>query len=156
MLKTVLSILVFSILSFSFFSCEKINVYEQTKFFSNHSWSSNDTLQFSFEITDTTSPYNIQLVLRHHDAYRYKNIWVNMQVKDADTSFTVKREFILADNTKWLGTTMDDIVDQRIPFSTTAFPLKKGTYTFTLKQIMREDPLEHILAAGLRVEKQNP
>ena len=155
-MKKVLFILFISISCFGFFACEKINVYEQTKFFSNHSWTSKDSLQFSFEITDTTSPYNIQLVLRHHDAYRYKNIWVNMQVKDVDTTLTLKREFILADNTKWLGTTMDDIVDQRIPFSTSAFPLKKGTYTFTLTQIMREDPLEHILAAGLRVEKQMP
>ena len=33
---------------------------------------------------------------------------------------------------------------------------KKGTYTFTISQIMREDPLEHVLNVGLRIEKKQP
>jgi hypothetical protein len=50
---------------------------------------------------------------------------------------------------------MDDIVDQRIPFylNNIPTPLKKGKYTFTLQQVMREDPLQHVLNAGIRVEK---
>jgi hypothetical protein len=32
---------------------------------------------------------------------------------------------------------------------------KKGDYTFTLEQIMREDPLKNVLNAGLRIEKVN-
>jgi len=69
-------------------------------------------------------------------------------------SFNVRREFILANNAQgWLGSGMDDIYEHRIPFNTTPAPLKKGTYNFTLQQKMREDPLEHVLNVGIRVEK---
>ena len=93
------------------------------------------------------------MVLRHDDAYRYKNIWLNITVKDPDSSYTIKREFTLADNSRWLGTGMDDIIEHRITFNLLPVRLKKGSYTFILQQAMREDPLDHILNAGIRVEK---
>jgi hypothetical protein len=31
--------------------------------------------------------------------------------------------------------------------------LKKGMYTFTLQHVMREDPLQYVMNAGIRVEK---
>jgi hypothetical protein len=34
--------------------------------------------------------------------------------------------------------------------------LKKGEYSFTLQQIMREDPLQHVLNAGIRIVKIAP
>ena len=71
-------------------------------------------------------------------------------------TYTIKREFPLADNTKWLGTGMDDIIEHRITFNTLPIHLKKGNYTFSLQQIMREDPLQHVLNAGIRVEKAKP
>lgn len=137
-------------------SCQTLDVYEKTAFFKKHDWSSAEKPSFTFEIKDTTVPYNIFFVIRHHDAYHFKNIWVNLDVKDPDTTYTIKREFTLANNTQWLGTGMDDIIEQRMPFSDKPYPLKKGTYTFTLQQVMREDPLQNVMAAGIRVEKQKP
>ncbi len=134
-------------------SCNTLDVYEKTASFSLHEWKSNQVLPFTFTIKDTITPYNFYIVLRHEDAYRYKNIWLNILVKDPDSSYTIKREFILADNTKWLGTGMDDIVEHRMTFNALPIRLKKGDYTFTLQQIMREDPLQHVLNAGIRVEK---
>jgi hypothetical protein len=32
---------------------------------------------------------------------------------------------------------------------------KAGKYTFSLEHIMRENPLEHVMNVGLRVEKKN-
>jgi gliding motility-associated lipoprotein GldH len=95
-------------------------------------------------------------VLRHEDAYHYKNIWLQVKVKDPDSSYTFKREFTLADNTKWLGMSIDDITEHRMIFNEAPIRLKKGDYTFTLQQIMREEPLEHLLSAGIRVEKIKP
>ena len=92
-------------------------------------------------------------MLRHEDAYRYKNIWLNITVKDPDSSFSIKREFPLSDNTHWLGTGIDDVIEHRMPFNTMPLHLKKGNYIFSVQQIMREDPLQHILNAGIRVEK---
>jgi gliding motility-associated lipoprotein GldH len=135
-------------------SCSKMGVYEQTVFFPEHNWKSADTASFTFQVEDTSSLYNMYIILRHEDAYGFKNIWLNIHVKDADSSYTIKREFQLADNRHWLGSAMDDIIEHRINFNTAPTKLKKGNYTFTLQQTMREEPLQHVLNAGIRVEKQ--
>jgi gliding motility-associated lipoprotein GldH len=139
----------------AFTSCTTGNVYERMSFFSKHEWSSANKPSFNFEVTDTTALYRLYFVMRHTDAYHWNNIWVTLTVKSPDTTLAVKREFVLADNNKWNGTIVDDIVEQRIPFdkSNNPVPLKKGSYTFTLQQVMREDPLLNVLNAGIRVEK---
>lgn len=135
--------------------CTSNGFYERMAFFPKHEWSSTSPQRFEFEVTDTTSFYRLYLVLRHTDAYRWKNIWLNIGFQAPDTSYTIRREFVLADNEKWHGTTVDDIVDQRIPFerSNAPVPLKKGKYVFTLQHVMREDPLQHVMNAGIRIEK---
>ncbi len=134
-------------------ACGKIEVFEKTKPFPQQEWKNSDMPSFTFNISDTASRYNLYMVLRHTDAYRYKNIWVEIAVKAPDTVYNIKREFTLSDNTRWLGSAMDDIIEHRINFNTVPVPLKKGDYTFTLKQVMREDPLQYMLNAGVRVEK---
>ena len=134
-------------------SCGSIDVYEKTKAFPQHEWKSNDSASFSFDIKDTASRYNLYMVLRHEDAYKKKNIWVDITVKAPDSTYSIKREFNLADNTHWLGSAMDDIIEHRININAMPIPLKKGNYGFVLKQAMREDPLEYVLNAGIRVEK---
>ncbi len=136
------------------FACQTIDIFEKTETFPTHSWRSASKPAFTFDITDTVSLYNIFLVLRHEDAYNYNNIWINLTVKSPVDTLTVRREFILANNSQgWLGSGMDDIFEHRIPFNNKPAPLHKGTYTFILQQDMREDPLEHIVNAGIRVEK---
>ena len=63
------------------------------------------------------------------------------------------------DETGWLGSGMDDIYEHREPItprsSEKAFYFRKpGDYTFTIEQLMRQDPLENVLNAGIRIEKK--
>jgi gliding motility-associated lipoprotein GldH len=135
-------------------ACGTIDIYEKSKAFPSHSWKSDEKPSFTFNIEDTTALYNIFLVLRHKDAYNYSNIWVNLNMKGPKENITIRREFVLADNKQgWLGSSMDDIIEHRIPFNNKPAALHKGTYSFTLQQEMRENPLEHIMNAGVRVEK---
>jgi gliding motility-associated lipoprotein GldH len=134
-------------------SCGSIDVFEKTKAFAQHEWAGNDSASFSFDIKDTASLYQLYFVLRHEDAYPKKNIWVDIKMKTPDSTIQLKREFYLADNTKWLGTAIDDIIEHRISINQAPIKLKKGSYAFTLKQVMREDPLPYVLNAGIRVEK---
>ena len=48
---------------------------------------------------------------------------------------------------------MDDIIEQRLLINKQPIRLRAGTYKSSLSQIMREDPLENILNAGIRLEK---
>lgn len=147
-------LLVFPLLFF--YSCETLDVFEQTKAFPQHSWSSKEKLSFQFSITDTTVGYNIFIVVRHTDAYRYNNLWLDLTtITPANVVTDQKIELKLGDNVKgWLGTAMDDIIEHRVLITPThPIKLQKGTYTFNMQQIMRDDPIENVLNAGVRVEK---
>jgi gliding motility-associated lipoprotein GldH len=146
-----------AIVSIFFFmsSCETKQLYEQNTIYPNHQWSSRLSNEYQFTITDTTALYKIFFVIRHHNAYHYKNIWIQLNTKDPNDSLAKQSlNLNLADDEKgWLGTGMDDIYDQRIPITTSPIRLKKGLYKFSLQHTMREDPLENILSTGIRVEK---
>ncbi|HWB24115.1 MAG TPA: gliding motility lipoprotein GldH [Chitinophagaceae bacterium] len=137
-----------------YFGCDAVGVFEQTKAFPNHAWASADTLKFNFDITDTSSFYNVFVVLRHTDAYRYNNIYLNVtSINPGDTAITKRHNFVLAGNAGWLGSSMDDIIEQRMAINSTPVKLNKGSYVVILQQIMRDDPLPNILNAGVRIEK---
>lgn len=135
--------------------CGTLDVYEKTKTFPAHEWKGSEKITCEFAIEDTVSAYHIYTVIRHEDAYRFNNIWLNVTtVAPGDTARTQLVNVTLANNEKgWLGTGMDDVFDHRVRITQQPVHLKKGTYTFTLQHAMREEPLQYVLAAGIRVEK---
>ena len=122
----------------------------------DHAWSSKFKPEISFEISDTLALYRMYVVLRHSDAYGYKNIWLNVGVQSPGDSIYMNRINLLlaSDDRGWLGKGMDDIFEHRALLENVPrrFP-KAGLYKFSLQQIMREDPLEHVMNAGIRLEK---
>ena len=155
-LKNCCSIL---LISFILFSCTTVDIYEQTVAIPGHKWANSYRPEFSFEIKDTSIPYNIFFVIRHTEKYNYNNIFINLISKQPGSDSTIKqqKDIPLATNEKgWLGTGMDDIYEQRWNFSSTqgSFFPKAGIYTFSIEHIMREEPLEHVMNVGLRIEKK--
>jgi gliding motility-associated lipoprotein GldH len=140
-------------------SCTTSDLYEKTVVIPGHSWKSSFKPAFSFIIRDTTSPYRLYFVIRHTDKYHYNNIYINLTGTQPgqDSAGTGRFDLRLGnDDTGWLGSGMDDIYEQRIPLTPKDPPYyfrKKGTYTYSIEQIMREDPLENVLNVGLRIEK---
>ena len=137
-------------------SCTTIDLYEKSVTIPGHQWKSSFRPSFDFMIRDTTSPYKLFFILRHNEKYSFNNIYINVYVKGPgqDSALKIQQDLILATNEKgWLATGMDDIYEHRIPLAPEQ-SLKAGTYTFTIEQIMREDPLENVLNAGLRIEKK--
>jgi gliding motility-associated lipoprotein GldH len=117
-------------------------------------WKSSFKPEFTFNIKDTTSPYQLFLVLRHNEKYAYNNIWINLYSQPpGDTTHKAAFELQLATNEKWLASGMDDIYEHRIKLTEPQY-LKAGAYHFKIEQIMREDPLENVMNVGLRVEKK--
>ena len=112
---------------------------------------------FDFEIKDTSGFYNISVVLRHTDAYRYNNIWLNItgtQGKDTLVKMPHLELPLGSDEKGWEGTGMDDIWEVRKPISNGPVQFKKkGVYHFTVSQIMRENPLANVMSVGVRVER---
>ncbi|MGV3658240.1 MAG: gliding motility lipoprotein GldH [Chitinophagaceae bacterium] len=141
-------------------ACTKINLYEKVVAVPGQAWQSSYKPSFTFEISDTTAPYQLFFILRHNNRYGYNNIWLNVhrQSPDGKTS-TVPYELQLATNEKgWLAEGMDDLYAHRIPLTPPAndtfYFNRAGKYTFTIEQTMREDPLQHVMNVGLRIEKK--
>jgi gliding motility-associated lipoprotein GldH len=133
-----------------------LDVFEKNVAIPQQQWQSSFTPEITFTVTDTVSSYNVYLVVRHTDAYNYNNIWIKATVQLPREGITHSQRFnlTLATNEKgWLGSAMDDIYEHRVLVQPQTKFTKSGDYHFTLEQIMREDPLLHVMDVGLRVEK---
>jgi gliding motility-associated lipoprotein GldH len=141
------------------FSCtfnNSIGVYDKTSFFDHQTWNASNRISFTFSTIDTTSRYNIYIILRHTDSYKYNNIWLDVStIAQGDSAQTQQVNLKLGDNNKWLGSAMDDVIEHQILITHAPVKLKQGNYTFILQQIMREDALHDVLNAGIRIERVN-
>jgi gliding motility-associated lipoprotein GldH len=160
--KSILNYISYFVLLTSFFllpACGKVDVFEKNATIPQQSWSSNYKPEITFTIQpeDTTSRYNIFIVIRHTDAYRYKNIWLNINTESPGgvTNNQPLNLQLATDNKGWLGSGMDDIFEHRIQITPPQNPerLSAGTYRFKLENIMREDPLKNVINVGIRLEK---
>lgn len=141
-----------------FSSCTTIDLYEKVVPVPKHQWQSNFKPRFTFTLSDTAAPYQLYFIIRHNNRYKYNNVWVNLYAKGpADSTKKFSLELPLANKEGWLGSGMDDLFEHRIAFAVDPQKFrfsKGGTYTFTMEQIMRDDPLENVMNVGLRLEKK--
>ncbi len=145
---------IFIVAALIFTSCNTIDVYEKNSPVPKHEWSSNNRLSFTFNATDSLAYYNIYLVLRHTESYHFNNIWIDFTYSiPGKKPQTQRLNLQLTNSNGWMGASMDDIIEQRVLLFSHPLKLSNGDYTFMLQQVMREDPLQNILNAGIRVEK---
>jgi gliding motility-associated lipoprotein GldH len=153
--NSIKSFSIIAMLSMVFFtSCTSIDVFEKNVAIPKHQWNSSFKPEFRFNITDTSSVYQLYMLVRHNEKYHFNNIWINLySTPPGDTAHKAGFELPLATNEKgWLGSSMDDIYEHRIKL-TEPIKMKAGEYHFALEHMMREDPLQNVMNVGLRVEK---
>ncbi len=135
--------------------CININLFEKQVPVPSQRWSYGFVPEFKFSINDTVSRFRIFAVIRHTDRYQFNNIWLRIGLKGPGTD-SVKYQNMnlqLADNKKWFGEGVDDIYEVRVLMNPGAVFKKAGDYTFSVAQIMRENPLPDIMNVGIRIEK---
>lgn len=149
-------ILVLMIFAGGMTSCKTVDIFEKNVNIPRQQWDRSFQPEILFNISDTTVLYNIYVTLRHTYAYNFNNIWLNIHFRlPGDTVRQQRLDIQLADNEKgWIGTGMDDIYEVRRLISPQPYRFNRsGECSFILEQIMRENPLEHIMNVGIRVEK---
>lgn len=153
-LKNVLPLFV---LCCTLFSCREIDLFEKNISIPDMRWYNNFNSNGTFEIKDTTSTYNVYLVLRHTDAYLYNNIWLNvgLQSPGQDAMQYQKINIILGNDAQgWDGVGMNDIWEVRKLLSGEPKRfIKSGQYNFSITQLMRDNPLLQIISIGMSVQK---
>ena len=139
-------------------SCKQLDVYEKDTSIPKYEWQSNFIVKGSFNISDTTAAYNLYVVLRHTNSYKYNNIWLNLGLQNPGDSMQYQKINLPLGNdaTGWEGTGMNDIWEVRSLLNTQPERFRQtGTYNFSIAQIMRDNPLLHIMSVGLRIENPN-
>ncbi len=120
-----------------------------------HNWSYSERVKVPLDIDSADIPYNLYLNLRHTSDYKYSNIFLLIHITGPNgKKSTERREFKLAlPDGQWLGDGSGNLYSYQILFSEDyKFPMK-GKYVIELEQNMRDNPLEYITDAGIRVEK---
>jgi gliding motility-associated lipoprotein GldH len=142
-----------------FTQCKKITIYEKRVAIPKFKWDKKFIPTFTFDNAISNKANYVFAIIRHTNNYPYNNIWVKLTAKSPKDSVITKEINIPLtknnQNKEWNNAGMDDIYETKFPLS--PFSGEVGNFTFTLENIMRDNPLPEILYVGLRIERQgNP
>ena len=139
-------------------SCQDTKTVVDDNFeIAGHNWSYTEKVQIPFEIANPDQLHNLYVNLRLTSEYKYSNIFLLIHVIEPDGKKTTERkEFRLAlPDGEWLGSGSGNLYSFQIPFRENyKFPVK-GKYVIELEQNMRDNPLNNVSDAGVRIEKAN-
>ena len=145
----------FTILLFAA-GCKDANVViDQNTEIANHNWTYLNHVNFPVKVDDEKQAYNILMNLRVTGDYKYSNLFVLItQTGPGKKSKTKRYELTLAaKDGEWYGKGSGNLYSYQLPFLTNyKFPAK-GTYTFSIEQNMRDNPLREVSDVGIKVEK---
>ena len=124
----------------------------------DHNWTYLNRFKFIFKIDDEKAAYNLYVNLRVTGDYKYSNLFVLVsQTGPGIKSATKRYEMKLANKDgEWLGKGSGNLYSYQEPFLINHTFAAKGSYTFTIEQNMRDNPLREVSDVGLRVEKSPP
>jgi gliding motility-associated lipoprotein GldH len=137
--------------------CIKSDFYENNYIIENYKWDYNDMASFKVNIVDTTQLYTVNVNIRHHESYKYVNLWLNINTINPDTVKLSERvQITLAEPSgKWIGNGLNEIwslnkiIKSKVKFT------KPGIYNFQIEHDMRINPLPAIMSVGIKVQKQS-
>lgn len=127
-------------------SCQHRTVYSESRTLPLSGWHADSVLHYEFEITDTTAVYDVLLYVRHTQQYPYQNMWLFV---NNDTI-----EFYLADQRgRWLGNGWGNLREMPVLYRHKLLFSHAGTYSYQIRQGMREDILRGVNDVGVKIEK---
>lgn len=143
------------LLSIFLSGCGSDYMYEKTYPINSSNWAYADSLDFSFDIEDTLSIYNLWLEVEHSVDYDYQNLYTRIHTGfPSGQKLAEPLSLELADKVgRWYGDCNSRTCILKIPIQEGAFFNQLGTYDIMLEQFMRKDPIEGIRTIGFLVEQ---
>ena len=140
--------------SFFFFSCGENYLYEKTYKIEKGAWKYDNSLDYAFEITDTTKVYNLLLEVGHSVDYAYQNCYFKIYTQfPSGEKMEQLLSIDLADGIgRWQGDCASSSCTVLLDIQKQAFFNTLGTHTITLEQYMRKDPLKGIESLAIKLE----
>lgn len=148
------------LLGLFFLGCSDTAVVDQFLEIPGRSWEYSHQPEIDINIDKPHMAYRIYVNFRHTSQYEYSNVFLLVHQKregilaDSLAENTTRIELTLAEpDGRWTGKQSGDIyTHQELIADHYLFP-DTGAYTLSLEQNMRENPLNGVVAAGLRIEE---
>ncbi|MDR2691401.1 MAG: gliding motility lipoprotein GldH [Dysgonamonadaceae bacterium] len=136
-------------------SCVQNEVFFEYHSFKKDGWNREAVAAYHINIDNTADLFDVSLEIRNNNDYSFRNIWLFIDFQSPGGS--VRTDTVgmnLADvSGKWYGTGIN-LYSLSIPYETAVRFPRKGTYTYSIRQGMRENPLKGISDIGLRISKK--
>jgi gliding motility-associated lipoprotein GldH len=140
------------------FGCGKKEdiVFEKKHDFQKQEWAYADSLNFTFDIADTATLYDIVLDIGHRTDFPYQNLYTQIGLNFPTGQRAQQLVNIdLADNTgKWFGEGSGDLRHYEVNIQTNAFFNQIGKHSYTLTQFMRSDILRGVESLAFKLIKK--
>lgn len=136
-------------------ACSGKEAYSEFRSFPNSEWDLHEAVRFKAPIKNISQAYDIFFEIRNTNDYSYRNLWlfVDYQMpKGQVRSDTINVE-LADDYGKWYGTGIG-LFSYTFPYELNVQYPDTGTYTYTIRQGMRNNPLTGISDIGLIVRKK--
>jgi gliding motility-associated lipoprotein GldH len=156
-IKTIRNSLLGIAFAFTVFSCGKQDFFEGNEPVSASSWKHSDVKAFTVNIDDTVSSYDFFIDLRHNESYPYNNIYFFMTVTLPNNQRIVDTiGYYMQDaGQHWLGNHSGSLITHHVLVKQNRRFPRKGRYVFSLRNGMRDNPLNGITDVGITLKKRN-
>jgi len=137
-------------------ACDDARLFEKNIDFNQKVWVADSVTTFDFQVDNNDKPYNIYLNVRNTNTYPYYNLYVKYSLEDTLgnvlESDLVNYDLFHEKTGKPFGAGLGDIFSHQFPLQEDyKFP-NSGGYQIKLQQYMRQDSLQGIVSAGVRIE----
>lgn len=136
-------------------ACGPSYVFEETHDIPDYGWTYKDTVQYAFEVKDTSILYDLTLRIKHSPEFGNQNIYTRIYTGFPSGKRISKiLSLELADkNGIWAGDCGSKSCTLDIPIQTKVYFNQVGTYTLSLEQFMRQDSVQGIQSMSLKLSK---
>jgi gliding motility-associated lipoprotein GldH len=141
-------------LSLFMVSCDPLMVYDEYQKTQGEVWRHGDIKNFTVEMQDTVTTYNVLFNVRHSTDYPLSNLYVFLTITGPDgLSIKDTLQVIIADSRgKWMGHGFGKLKHISRMYKKNVRFSHQGTYTFTVEQGMRQAEIP-VSDVGIRIEE---
>lgn len=132
-------------------SCHNNQFYFEHQHVDIEGWPATQVREFEVTVSDTTTPFDFFLDMRHNDLYPYENVYffITTTFPDGTCAKDTLECPVATPDGAWLGNVTTRYAECRYPLKTgVVFPMA-GTYRFSIAHGMRDTALVGISSVGL-------
>ena len=135
-------------------ACGPDIVFEKAYDIPEGDWTYENTLNFTVDINDTLAIYDLYLEITHTLDYPFETMYIRIHTAFPDGQrLTEPVSLELADEVGiWKGNCGRDQCKIRIPIQESAYFNQRGTFTFSIEQYMRRNPLPGVENVSFKLE----